>query len=230
MIASANPREDYYGLGFSTWSLRVLAGFLMCDLKRVNKISHSEIRNILLKHKIKWRKSKTVLSSKSNDSEYALKKKYIEQLRYNTPSDSVLLYVDEKGPVTAKTHDGTSWSPVQVKVEKAQKIKGLLNVFGAYDHTNDKMHIRCYKKKTGKQFIDFLKRVDRRYSDKNIQNIFLVLDNLSAHKSNKVKEEISKCCPRIKFVFLPVRSPKLNLIEVRWLWLQRQTINNQIQR
>ncbi len=55
---------------------------------------------------------------------------------------------------------------------------------GAYDHTNDKMHVQCYKKKTGKQFIDFLKRVDRRY-DKNIQNIFLVLDNLSAHRSKK---------------------------------------------
>ena len=48
-------------------------------------------------------------------------KKYVEQLRYNTPSDSVLLYVDEKGPsITAKTHGGTSWSSVQVKVEKAQ--------------------------------------------------------------------------------------------------------------
>ena len=73
-IASSNPRDDY-GLGFSTLSLRVIAGFLMCDLKLVDKISHSEIRNILLKHKIKWRKSKTVLSNKrSNNSEYALKK------------------------------------------------------------------------------------------------------------------------------------------------------------
>ena len=25
---------------------------------------------------------------------------------------------------------------------------------------------------------------------------------------------------------MPVRSPKFNLIEVRWMWLQRQTINN----
>jgi hypothetical protein len=41
-----------------------------------------------------------------------------------------------------------------------------------------------------------------------------------------VKKEISKCCPRIKFVFLPVRYPELNLIEVRWSWLQRQAINN----
>ncbi len=98
-------------------------------------------------------------------------------------------------------------------------------MFGAFDYTNDKMHVHCYRNKTGKQFVDFLKRVDKRY-DKNIQNIFVVLDNLSAHKSKMAKKEMSKCCPRIKFVFLPVRSPELNLIEVRWLWLQRQTISN----
>ena len=73
-IASSNPREEY-SLGFSTWSLRVLAGFIMHDLKIVDKISHAEIRNILLKHGTKWRKSKTVLSNKSNDPiEYDLKK------------------------------------------------------------------------------------------------------------------------------------------------------------
>ncbi len=84
-------------------------------------------------------------------------------------------------------------------------------MFGAYDHTNDKMHVHCYKRKTGKQFVDFLKRIDKRY-DKNIQNIFLVLDNLSAHKSKMVKKEISKCCPRIKFVFLlPVQFSRTQL-------------------
>ena len=135
------------------------------------------------------------------------------------------MYVDEKGPIAAKTHGGTSWSSVQVRIEKAQKINGLLNAFGVFDYTNDKMHVHCYRNKTGKQFVDFLKRVDKRY-DKNIQNIFLVLDNLSAHKSKMVKEVLAKYCPRIKLVFLPVRSPELNLIEVRWLWLQRQAINN----
>jgi hypothetical protein len=49
-----------------------------------------------------------------------------------------LLYEDEKGPIAAKTYGGTSWSSVQSKVEKAQKTKGILNVFGVYDHTNDK--------------------------------------------------------------------------------------------
>src|SRR6478736_3384906 len=116
-------------MGFSTWSLRVLAGFLIYNLKLVDKISHSEIRNIFLKHNIKWRKSKTVLSNK------------------------------------------------------------------------------------------------RRY-DENIQNVYVVLDNLSVHKSKKIKDGISKYYRRLKFVFLRVRSPELNLIEVRWSWLQRQAINN----
>ena len=59
-MASSNPKEDY-GLGFSTWSLCVLAGFIMYDLRMVDRISHAEIRNILLKHGTKWRKSRTVL-------------------------------------------------------------------------------------------------------------------------------------------------------------------------
>jgi hypothetical protein len=52
------------------------------------------------------------------------------------------------------------WSSVQVKVEKAQqKINGLLNVFGAYDYTNDKIHVQCYINKAGKQFVEFLKKM-----------------------------------------------------------------------
>ena len=46
---------------------------------------------------------------------------------------------------------------VQSKVERAQKIKGILNVFGVYDHTNDQMYTHSYRNKTGKQFLDFIK-------------------------------------------------------------------------
>lgn len=72
-IASANPRE--LGLKFSTWSLRVLAGYVM-EKKIVGSISHAEIRNVLLKHGIEWRHSKTVLGSKSKGPDYDLKKAY----------------------------------------------------------------------------------------------------------------------------------------------------------
>ena len=59
-MATKNPR-DYYGLPFSTWSLRVLAGYVSKELNLVNSISHTEIRNILLKHGIRYRQSKITL-------------------------------------------------------------------------------------------------------------------------------------------------------------------------
>jgi hypothetical protein len=80
---------------------------------------------------------------------------------------------------------------------QAQKIRGILNVFGAYDHTNNQMWTHGYRKKTeGKQFLDFIDRIDQKY-DNGIKQIFLVLDNVSIHKSNKVKQTMAKHHPRI---------------------------------
>ena len=85
-----------------------------------------------------------------------------------------MLYQDEKGPTTAKTYGGPSWCSVQTKTEKAQKIKGFLNVFGVYDHTNDQMYTHCYKNKTGDQFLDFIKRVDRKYDSSSVKQKYFL--------------------------------------------------------
>lgn len=76
-ITSSSPVK--YGMRFSTWSLRVLAGYLM-EKKIVDTISHTEIRNVLIKHNIKWRRSKTILdsSSRSKGPEYDLKKSVLK--------------------------------------------------------------------------------------------------------------------------------------------------------
>ena len=97
-------------------------------------------------------------------------KKRIEELKNNTPEDSILLFQDEKGPIAAKTYGGSSWSSVQAKVEHDQKVKGLLNVFGVYDYTNDKMYTHCYKQKKSSQFIDFINKVDSLY-DPSIKQV-----------------------------------------------------------
>ncbi len=53
----------------------------------------------------------------------------------------VLLYVDEKRPVTAaKILGDTSCSSIKVKVQRAQKLKGILDVFKVeYNHIKDSM-------------------------------------------------------------------------------------------
>ena len=75
-IATNNPRDNY-GLPFSKWSLRVLAGYISKELKLVDSISHTEIRNILLNHGIRYRQSKITLGN-SQDPEYHLKKRELK--------------------------------------------------------------------------------------------------------------------------------------------------------
>ena len=72
-MATKNPREGY-GLPFSTWSLRILAGYISKEINLVDTISHTEIRNILIKHGIRYRQSKITLGN-STDPEYHLKKR-----------------------------------------------------------------------------------------------------------------------------------------------------------
>ncbi len=74
------------------------------------------------------------------------------------------------------------------------------------------MFTHCYRNKTSYQFIDFLRRVDSKY-DSSIKTIFVVLDNASIHRSKKTRNAIVRNYPRIVLVFLPTRSPQLNLIE-----------------
>jgi len=94
---------------------------------------------------------------------------------------------------------------------KGSKDKGNSKRVWCYDHTNNQMWTHGYKKKTGKQFLDFIKRLDQKYDD-SIKQVFLVLGNISIHKSNKARETLARYHPRIQLVFLPTRSPELNLI------------------
>lgn len=130
-----------------------------------------------------------------------------------------------RGPIVAKTYEDVSWSSIQSMVSKAHKIRWILNVFGVYDHTNNKMWTHGYKQKTRKQFLDFIKRVDQK-CDCNIKQMFLVLVNIWIHKSNSVKDTILRYYPSIYLVFLPTWTLELNLIEAKWIWMHRQAIYN----
>jgi transposase len=104
----------------------------------------------------------------------------------------------------------------------------VLNVLGVYYPANNQMLTHGYKKhKTSKQFLEFIKLVDRKYDD-NGETDISSLDNATIHKSKIVKETLFRNIHEY-LVFLPTRSPELNLKEARWLWLhRRQAINNSI--
>jgi hypothetical protein len=73
-IATKNPRKDY-GLPFSTWSLRVLAGYVSKELNLVDSVSHTEIKSILLKNGIRYHRQSKITLGSSTDPAYDLKKR-----------------------------------------------------------------------------------------------------------------------------------------------------------
>jgi DDE superfamily endonuclease len=79
-------------------------------------------------------------------------------------------------------------------------------------HTNNQMWKHGYQRKTGKQFLDFIKRVDQQKYGSSIKQIFVILDNIWIHKSNKVKQTISKHYLRIHLLYSSSNPIHLNSI------------------
>lgn len=68
-----------------------------------------------------------------------------------------------------------------------------------------------------KLFIPFLEHLLRRYPD---EEVLLVLDNASYHKSNLMRHWYADHRDRVAVLFLPTYSPQLNLIERVWRFIK----------
>ena len=116
-MATKNPREGY-GLPFSTWSLRVLAGYISKETNLVDTISHTEIRNILLKHGIRHRQSKITLGNSQNP-EYHLKKRGLKI--QGTATFQIFVFYSTK---MRKTHRGKNIWGYLLVLNTVQGVQG----------------------------------------------------------------------------------------------------------
>ena len=77
------------------------------------------------------------------------------------------------------------------------------------------------RRHTSAQFVDFLTRLVRK--TRWAQEIHIVLDNLSAHKTPAVREFL-KNNPRVRFHFTPTYSSWLNQVEIWFAKIERDVI------
>ena len=88
------------------------------------------------------------------------------------------------------------------------------------------MYTHSYRKKRTKQFLDFIKQINQKYNS-NVKQIFLVLGTvLPFTDCRKVQETDPKNIIQEYIQLLPTRALELPQIEVRWMWMQRQAVNN----
>ena len=149
----------------------------------------------------------------SNDPLFEEKVTDIVGLYMSPPDKALVLCVDEKSQIQAldRTQPG-----LPLKKGRAQtmthdyKRHGTTTLFAALDVKTGFVIGECKQKHRAREFIAFLKRIDRTVA-KNL-TIHLVLDNYSTHKTAEVKAWLEKH-PRFKMHFTPTSASWMNLVE-----------------
>jgi transposase len=123
-----------------------------------------------------------------------------------------IFFADEAG-CRNDHHSGTTWAPVgETPVVKFTGKRESIGMISAISMRGS-MHWRIYEgSMNSARFLDFLKDLISDVKGK----IFLVVDNVSYHKSAETRNWVKKHEGRIELFYLPGYSPDLNPDE--WVW------------
>lgn len=98
---------------------------------------------------------------------------------------------------------------------------GTLSLYAALDVKTGKVQGKTASRHTSAEFISFLTDVVEQ--NPAPREIHIVLDNLSAHKTQAVKEFLD-LNPRVRFHFTPTYSSWLNQVEIWFAKIERDVI------
>jgi len=93
--------------------------------------------------------------------------------------------------------------------------KRKINAFITLLYPSSKIKFRISKSRTSTDFIDHLKSIGNYVKKNKVKRFILVTDNASFHVSKKTKQFIENQLDWLTVIFLPKRSPNLNLVETK---------------
>jgi transposase len=241
-VALSRPVD--HGLPFSTWSLTKLAEYLVAE-GVVDDISHEGLRDLLGKDGVSFQVIKTF--KQSNDPDYEVKKNRVLEL-YDIadgkaepgPGDpTVVLCMDEFGPLNLLPRPGKQWAPVASRRDKGStaaprrrrrratytRTQGVRHLMAALDLGTDKMygHIKANKNRT--TFLAFCRYLRSLYPPE--VRIAIVLDNFSPHLSTKTDRRVGEwaAANNVELAYVPTNASWLNRIECQFTALRYFTLD-----
>ena len=187
------------------WSSRTLA--------KAQGVSDGTIRKIWRQHRLQpHRVGRFKLST---DPHFVEKLRDVVGLYLNPPAKAVVFCVDEKSGIQAldRTRPVLPLRPGVPERQTHDYVRhGTTTLYAALRVLDGVVIGECRRRHRTQEFIRFLRRLDR--STPTRQQLHLILDNLSAHKSPPVRRWLARH-PRVHFHFVPTSSSWLNLVE-RW--------------
>ena len=210
LAATRNKPAD----GSTHWSCRKLAAAL--------HISKDAVHRVWKEAGIQPHRLERCMAS--NDPEFEAKAADIIGLYLNPPQHAAVFCVDEKTAIQA-----LDWldpvlplSPGRAERHGFEYYRhGTLSLYAALDTKTGKVVGKTASRHTSKEFVAFLGEVLAQCPDR--QQVHIILDNLSAHKTQAVRDFLADH-PNVQLHFTPTYSSWLNQVEIWLAKIERDVI------
>ena len=200
--------------GSTHWSCRKLAQQLNISKDAVQRIWH----NAGLKpHRLERYMA-------SDDPDFECKAADILGLYLEPPQHAAVFCVDEKSAIQAldRLDPVLPMSPGRAERHGFEYYRhGTLSLYAALDVRSGKVQGKTAPRHTSDEFVSFLDQVVGSCRPK--QEVHVILDNLSAHKTAKVQDFL-KQHPNVHLHFTPTYSSWLNQVEIWFARIEREVI------
>jgi transposase len=204
--------------GSTHWSCRKLAQSL--------GISKDSVQRIWQRAELKPHRLERYMTS--DDPDFERKAADIIGLYLDPPQHAAVFCVDEKTAIQAldRLDPILPMSPGRAERHGFEYCRhGTLSLYAALDVQTGKVLGKTAPRHTSDEFVLFLEQV--MLSCKPRQEIHIILDNLSAHKTKKVAAFLERH-PRVRLHFTPTYSSWLNQVEIWFARIERDVISRGI--
>jgi len=161
----------------------------------------------------------------SNDPDFEKKAADVIGLYLNPPQHAVVFCVDEKSAIQAldRLDPVLPLSPGRAERHGFEYYRhGTLSLYAALDTKTGKVHGKTTARHTSAEFVAFLGDVVSSRPAK--QQIHIILDNLSTHKT-KLVQDFLVAHPNVHLHFTPTYSSWLNQVEIWFSRIERDVIS-----
>lgn len=201
--------------GSTHWSVRKLA--------RELNISKDTVHRVWRAAGVKPHRLERYMAS--DDPNFETKAADIIGLYLKPPQHAAVFCVDEKSAIQAldRLDPVLPLSPGRIERHGFEYYRhGTLSLYAALDVKSGKVHGKTAARHTSEEFVDFLEQVVGLCRAR--QEIHIIVDNLSAHKTQRVAEFLGSH-PEVKLHFTPTYSSWLNQVEIWFARIEREVIS-----
>ena len=200
--------------GSTHWSCRKLAGVL--------KLSKTLVHRVWQEADLKPHRLERYMAS--DDPDFEKKAADIIGLYLNPPHHAAIFCVDEKSAIQAldRKDRRLPLSPGRAERHGFEYYRhGTLSLYAALNTKTGQVLGKTAARHTSDEFVSFLQQVVATCPPD--QEIHIILDNLSAHKTRRVEDFLAQH-PRLKLHFTPTYSSWLNQVEIWFAKIEREVI------